>query len=125
MLEFLEGRFQFLAINAADGNAVKPYPLVDDLVRPVLQVAVSRLALVMVPAASAEDLKPCPRKITRLGPNGFRPFLFKFGTAHMRHGQSRRAWKVLHCFMSPASMPRLNQRTRSADVPCVNVSGTA
>jgi len=38
VLEFLDGRFQFLAINAAGGNAVKPYPLVEDLVRPVLRV---------------------------------------------------------------------------------------
>ena len=35
MLEFPDGRFQFLAIIAAGGNAVKPYPLVEDLVRPV------------------------------------------------------------------------------------------
>ncbi len=44
--------------------------------------------------------------------------------AHMRHGQCGRAWKVSHCLRSPLSMPLLNQCTRCAEVPWVNVSGT-
>ncbi len=35
MLEFLEGCFQFLALEGSGEDAVKPYPLVEDLVRPV------------------------------------------------------------------------------------------
>ena len=42
MLEFLEGWFQFLAINAGGGDAVKPYSLVDDIVRLVLRVGMPR-----------------------------------------------------------------------------------
>ncbi len=42
MLEFVDGGFQFLAIKAAGGDAVKPYPLVEDLVRPVLRVGMPR-----------------------------------------------------------------------------------
>ena len=67
MLEFLDGRFQFLAIIAAGGNAVKPYPLVEDLVRPVLRVGMPRVARLMAAGRAAEELKPRPRKIKRLG----------------------------------------------------------
>lgn len=42
MLEFVDGRFQFLAIAAAGGNVVKPYPLVEDLVRRALRVGMPR-----------------------------------------------------------------------------------
>jgi hypothetical protein len=42
VLEFRDERFHFLAIKAAGGDAVKPYPLVEDLVRPVLRVAMPR-----------------------------------------------------------------------------------
>gem|GEM_PF-3404413 len=34
------------------------------------------------------------------------------------------AWKVLQALTFPLSMPRLNQRTRCAELPCVNESGT-
>jgi hypothetical protein len=39
-------------------------------------------------------------------------------------GQSCRAWKVLQASTLPESMPRLNQRTRCAEVPWVKESGT-
>ena len=42
MLEFLEGSFQFLAIGGSGEDAVKPYPLVEDLVRPVLRFGMPR-----------------------------------------------------------------------------------
>ena len=37
MLELRGGRFQFLAIGAPSGDAVKPYPWLDALPRPVLR----------------------------------------------------------------------------------------
>jgi len=40
--DFLDERFQFLAGGLQSGNAVKPYPLVEDLLRPVLRVAMPR-----------------------------------------------------------------------------------
>ncbi len=42
MLEFLEGSFQFLASGGPGEDALKPYPLVEDLVRPVLRVGMPR-----------------------------------------------------------------------------------
>jgi hypothetical protein len=42
VLEFLEGRFQFLAIGGSGEDAVKPYPLVEDLLRPVLRIGMPR-----------------------------------------------------------------------------------
>ena len=42
MLDLLEGRFQFLAGGPQGGNAVKPYPLIEDLVRPGWRVAMPR-----------------------------------------------------------------------------------
>ncbi len=42
MLEFLEGYFQFLAIGRSGEDAVKPYPLVEDLVVPALRVRMPR-----------------------------------------------------------------------------------
>jgi putative transposase len=41
-----------LAINAAGGNAVKPYPLVEDLVRPVLRVGMPRAPRVVAPGGT-------------------------------------------------------------------------
>ena len=57
-----------MAINAAGGDAVTPYPLVADLVHPVLRVGMPRVARLMAPGGAAEELKPCTRKITRSGP---------------------------------------------------------
>jgi len=57
-----------LAINAAGGNAVKPYPLVEDLVCPVLGVAMPRVARLMAAGGAAEELKPCLRRIKKLTP---------------------------------------------------------
>ena len=57
-----------MAIIAAGANALKPYPLVEDLVRPVLRVGMPRVARLMAAGRTAEELKPRPRKITRLGP---------------------------------------------------------
>ena len=59
MLEFLDGRFQFLAIIAAGGNAVKPYPLVEDLVRPVLGVAMPRAPRVVAPGGTIHVVARC------------------------------------------------------------------
>ena len=42
MLEFPEGSFQFLGIGGSGENALKPYPLVEDLVRPVVRVGMPR-----------------------------------------------------------------------------------
>ncbi len=38
MLEFLKGCFQVLALGGSGEDAVKPYPLVEDLVGPALRV---------------------------------------------------------------------------------------
>ena len=46
---------------------MKPYPLVEDLVRPVLRVGMPRVARLMAAGRAAEELKPRPRKIKRLG----------------------------------------------------------
>jgi hypothetical protein len=59
VLEFLDGRFQFLAIIAAGGNAVKPYPLVEDLVRPVLGVAMPRAPRVVAPGGTIHVVARC------------------------------------------------------------------
>ena len=41
-LDLLGARFEVLAIGAPGGEAVKPYPLVDDIIRPVLRVGMPR-----------------------------------------------------------------------------------
>jgi hypothetical protein len=45
----VDGGFQFSAINAAGGDAVKPYPLGEELVRPVLRVGMPRAPRVVAP----------------------------------------------------------------------------
>ena len=54
---------------------MKPYPLVDDFVRPVLQVAVPRVPRLMAPGGAAQELKPCHRRIKRVNPK-WCPVLF-------------------------------------------------
>ena len=59
MLEFVDGGFQFLAINAAGQSAVKPYPLVEDLVRPVPGVAMPRAPRVVAPGGTIHVVARC------------------------------------------------------------------
>jgi len=49
VLEFLVGWFQFLAVGGAGEDAVKPYPLVEDLVGPALRVRMPRAPRVVAP----------------------------------------------------------------------------
>ncbi len=58
--------------------------------------------------------RPMPDGPCAVRPDGFQP----------RPGYSELAANVSHCFTLPLSRPRLNQRTRWADVPCVKASGT-
>jgi hypothetical protein len=51
VLDLLEGGFQFLAGGPPSGDAVKPYPLVDDLVGPVLRVGMPRAPRLIAPGA--------------------------------------------------------------------------
>jgi REP element-mobilizing transposase RayT len=48
-----------LAINAAGGNAVKPYPLIEDLVRPVLRVGMPRPPRVVAPGGTVHVVARC------------------------------------------------------------------
>jgi putative transposase len=48
-----------LAINAAGGDAVKPYPLVEDLVRPVLRVGMPRAPRVVAPGGTMHVVARC------------------------------------------------------------------
>ena len=99
-----------MAIKAAGGDAVKPYALVEDLVRPVLRVGMPRALRTEADSdrdrdseeareagsrrraggtqsnepsgGTAGELKPCPRKITRLGPKWCPvPFFVRFPCA--------------------------------------------
>ena len=99
MLEFVDGGFQFLAINAAGRSAVKPYPLVEDLVRPLLRVGMPRVARLMAAGGAAEELKPSPRKITRLGPN-WCPVPFSDGAHHWSRGDAVLALATLAALVS-------------------------
>jgi hypothetical protein len=46
------------------------------------------------------------------------------GAGPLAPGYSDAAWKVSHWRRSPLCRPRVNQRTRCSEVPCVNESGT-
>ncbi len=59
MLEFLEGCFQFLAIGGSGEDAVKPYPLVEDLLHPVLRVGMPRAPRVVAPGGTMHVVARC------------------------------------------------------------------
>ena len=59
MLEFLDGCFQFLAIGGSAKHAVKPYPPVEDLVRPVLRVGMPRAPWVVAPVGTMHVVAHC------------------------------------------------------------------
>jgi hypothetical protein len=52
VLDLLEGRFQFLAGGPQGGNAVKPYPLIEDLVRPGWRVEMPRAPRMHLPGGT-------------------------------------------------------------------------
>ena len=52
MLEFRDGSGQFLAVNTAGGETMKPYPQVEGLVAPALRVRMPRAPWVVAPAGA-------------------------------------------------------------------------
>jgi hypothetical protein len=53
VLEFVEGCFQFLAMGGSDEDTLKPYPVVEDLVRSVQRVGMPRVPKSEDPQAEA------------------------------------------------------------------------
>jgi REP-associated tyrosine transposase len=59
MLEFQERRFQMLVGDTRRGHAVKPYPLAEDLLQPVLRVAMPRAPRLVVPGSTVHVVARC------------------------------------------------------------------
>jgi hypothetical protein len=51
-LELLGAGFEFLAIGAPGGEAVKPYLLVDEIIRPALRVGMPRTPCLVAPGTA-------------------------------------------------------------------------
>ncbi len=59
MLDLLEGQFRFLAVGAPGGCVLKPYQQVEDLLRPVLRVAMPRAPRLCVPGRTVHVVARC------------------------------------------------------------------
>lgn len=59
MLDLLEGQFRFLAVGAPGGCVLKPYPQVEDLLRPVLRVAMPRAPRLYAPGGTVDVVARC------------------------------------------------------------------
>jgi len=73
-LDLLGARFQLLAIGAPGRDAVKPYPLVDDLAHPVLRVGMPRAPRLIAPEWSRSSQRAVgnPAFLERRLPRGGR-----------------------------------------------------
>jgi putative transposase len=54
-----DGRFKFLELDAASGYAVKPYPLAEDRLEPVLRVAVPQAPRLVAPGGTVHVVARC------------------------------------------------------------------
>ena len=59
MLDLLEGQFRFLAVGAPGGCVLKPYPQGEDLLRPVLRVAMPRAQRLSAPGGTVHVATRC------------------------------------------------------------------
>jgi hypothetical protein len=59
LVDVFDGRFHFVASGAASGDAVKPYPLIEDLVGPGWRVRMPRAPRVIAPGGTMHVVTRC------------------------------------------------------------------